>query len=286
MNFYLDFEATQYSQEIISIGCVTDKGDAFSTLVKPHKTSKITNFITKLTGITQEMLVDAPDADTAFNIFFDWVIKVSDETRPTYFCYGDADTQFIAHTMKHMKDMRAISYAASICALLVDYAPLVSKYFNTNRIALKKVIAFIENVESVQQKHDAVEDAQMLCKIVNELQIPCDKDDVQHVATLQPTSKSKRAPDVFISWSLKAKFEADTLADETNYHIKCCRITDKKVKYFNSVNTAALWMIKYFHQGMSPKKHEDVRKVENNIKTAITNKMNGQRYGQFIWEQK
>ena len=33
MKFYIDFEATQYTENIISIGCVAENGDSFSSLV-------------------------------------------------------------------------------------------------------------------------------------------------------------------------------------------------------------------------------------------------------------
>ena len=35
MNFYLDFEATRFSNRIISIGCVAGTGETFETYVNP-----------------------------------------------------------------------------------------------------------------------------------------------------------------------------------------------------------------------------------------------------------
>ena len=35
MNFYIDFEATQFSNHIISVGCVTEKGDLLFTTEAP-----------------------------------------------------------------------------------------------------------------------------------------------------------------------------------------------------------------------------------------------------------
>ena len=60
MNFYVDFEATQFSGHIIQIGCVNENGQQFQSLVKPPEGEKITEFITNLTGITNEMLAEAP----------------------------------------------------------------------------------------------------------------------------------------------------------------------------------------------------------------------------------
>ena len=73
MNFYLDFEATRFSNRIISIGCAAENGNTFYTLVKPVNKAKVDRFITELTGITNEMLQEAPSADEAFNQLFDFI---------------------------------------------------------------------------------------------------------------------------------------------------------------------------------------------------------------------
>lgn len=59
MNFYIDFEATQFSEEIISIGCVSENDKMFYCLVKPSDPKKITKFITELTGISAEKVKDS-----------------------------------------------------------------------------------------------------------------------------------------------------------------------------------------------------------------------------------
>ena len=79
MNYYIDFEATQFKHKIISIGCVSDNGKTFQTLVKPVNKAKVDNFITELTGITKSMLENAPTADEAFNKFEANVKKYKDE---------------------------------------------------------------------------------------------------------------------------------------------------------------------------------------------------------------
>ena len=54
MDFYLDFEATQFKSNIIAIGCSCEYGD-FDCLVRPPRKDHITPFITNLTGISKEM---------------------------------------------------------------------------------------------------------------------------------------------------------------------------------------------------------------------------------------
>ncbi len=74
----VDLETTGLSavyDEIIEVaglkvrgGCVTDK---FQQLVKPHE--PISDFISSLTGITNEMVLNAPDLSAVIGRFIDWV---------------------------------------------------------------------------------------------------------------------------------------------------------------------------------------------------------------------
>ena len=74
MKFFIDFEALQYNNFIISIGCVCENGNQFSSFVKPPKGKTVSKFITELTGITDETLADAPSIDEAFNSFYLFII--------------------------------------------------------------------------------------------------------------------------------------------------------------------------------------------------------------------
>ena len=289
MNFYLDFEATQFAQRIISIGCTTDNGETFSTLVKPVKNEKVNEFITKLTGITNEMLEEAPSADEAFNNFFDWVIKVNDNTMPQYFCYGNSDKTFIDRTAKHMTDVRAISFAMSVGAMLVDYSTTVKNYLSVKQIALKKVVALIEDADEAVQSHNALEDAEMLRKVVKELQTKCTPEDAERLTTIKSTSGSKSKcylPDICRNWppNPKHKYEADTKATEDDYMCKCADQSGRHIKYFDSVETAAIWLMRYkMSNGHAFKREGDIDKVIDNIINGV--QKGKQPYG-FIWEIK
>lgn len=285
MNFYLDFEATQFSNRIISIGCTNERGATFKTLVKPQD-GKINGFITELTGITKEMVEDAPSADEAFNSFAEWAYVNSENTPPKYYCYGNSDADFIDATIRTMSDFKAISFAASVKGLLIDYSSVVKDYLCTGQIALKKVVALIEDSDEIEQRHDALEDAEMLRKVVENLQTKCKPDDVKKLQNMKFESKvkpnKKKAPDIFVSWPNRPKdrYLADTLADETNYAIKCT--SEFGVKYFDSLDTAALWMMKYFIKGMSPKKRSDMSSIKSRINNAIVN--HRQSYYGLKWE--
>lgn len=79
MKYFIDFEATQFSEEIISVGCKREDGETFYALVRPIE-GKITPFITNLTGITAEMVEEAMSPDTVFEMFYDWAFKNEDGT--------------------------------------------------------------------------------------------------------------------------------------------------------------------------------------------------------------
>lgn len=163
MNFYIDFEATQFTEEIISIGCVAENGNTFNCLVCPSDPKKVTKFITELTGITREMVEkDGLSPEMAFCRLYEFVKANNGDEMPVYYCYGGSDKNFIKNTVKNMKNLNMIIFASSIQALMVDYSATVKNYLSVNGLSLKKLVALIRHVEAVDQNHDALEDALML----------------------------------------------------------------------------------------------------------------------------
>ena len=76
MNFYLDFEAAQFSNRIISIGCITDDDVYFYSLVKLEGKKKVGKFVAAMTNIKDEDLKEAPSADAVFADFWNWVVDL------------------------------------------------------------------------------------------------------------------------------------------------------------------------------------------------------------------
>lgn len=284
MNYYIDFEATQFSERIISIGCIAENGKTFTSLVKPAKNKdKVNNFITKLTGITNEMLETAPTADEAFNAFFDFIIETtpSDEL-PEYYCYGDNDARFIERTVAYMTDVRASTFALAIQYTLIDFSKEARMYFNLQNIALRKIYALLQEEEEIQY-HNALEDAKMLSAVVAHMKEKCQPNQRTILTAMprevKPTKDGRlpQAPQKFILWP-NDKWVADTGADETNYKIACK--VGPHTKYFDSIDTAALWLMRYCTKGMSVKnlKHHEI--VKNRIIEGLTK--GKQSYG-FEW---
>ena len=290
MNFYLDFEATRFSNRIISIGCVAENGNTFSSLVKPGDKKKVDKFITELTGITNEMLADAPDTDSAFMSLFKFIIANTGTEAPTYYVYGNSDAEFLAATIRHMSDPVACICAQAIKGNLIDYASVVKKFFVApSDLALRKVYMLIKSQEELVQKHDALEDALMLQTVVAGLYDKCKPEDKATIMAMPSqkrpqTGNKKSAPAIFQKWNQlnSPKWEADTMADENCWCVKCtCDQNGQHVMYFDSFNTAALWLIRYMVRNTSPRNDAAVLKIETAIKAAIQN--NKSRYG-MTWE--
>ena len=272
MQFFIDFEATQFSERIISIGCVASNGNTFSTLVKPvTKKDKVNKFITDLTGITNAMLVDAPSADEAFNSLFDFVLENGPKGQHQYYCYGNADAHFISRTVSHMNDARAITFAKMLEYNLIDFSSDVKTFFQMpNPISLRKVYSLIQN-DDVEQHHNALEDAKMLCEVVNKLATKCVVEDKEKFASMPktvrptPANKLKKAPEKFLSWP-NNKWDADTGADETNW--KVIAWVGPHTKHFDSLETAMMWTIKYFGKNVSIKNLDHQQMVMDRIRAG------------------
>lgn len=175
MKYFIDFEAMQFSNEIISVGCVSENGEQFYSLVQPKKAKKITDFITTLTGITYEELDCAPSADKVFSEFYEWVDKTE---KLEFFCYGDCDDAFINSTLKHnITDFYGQCGLSLIKSNLKDYSASIREHFGINRsIALKKVVEYYRG-ENIIQNHNSLEDAIYLKEVyensVNEVVKEC-----------------------------------------------------------------------------------------------------------------
>lgn len=288
MKFFIDFEATQFSNRIISIGCIAENGNTFSTLVKPVNKAKVNDFITELTGISMEMLEDAPTADEAFAAFYDFVAMNNGETYPKYYCYGNSDKEFIKHTVKYMTNFKAITFALSLQNELINYSKDLQAYLKINRELSLRVAHGLITTEEHNQKHDALEDAVMLKEVFDKSNgITADK---ALAAAAKPSENTNRkpkakAPDIFVNWpdATKDMYNADTLANETNWRVRSVDKATGATKYFPNIDIATLWVMKYRHCG-SPKRANDIIKISSRIETVINNENKG--YHGFMWTRK
>ena len=161
MKYFIDFEATQFTNEIISVGCVREDGNSFYALVKPKKIKSVTPFITNLTGITKEMLENEKSSDEVFENFFNW-LSFNDEA-VEFYCYGTSDIAFLKKNLKDRTTNLKAQAALSIIAMsLKDYSADVKEHFGLiQTVALKKVAGYYYP-NGTYLNHNALSDAQML----------------------------------------------------------------------------------------------------------------------------
>ena len=305
MNFYLDFEATQFSNEIISIGCVADNGARFSCLVQAQK--KVTKFITELTGITQEMLdTDGVSADRAFLAFYQYVKENNEPGKvPTYYCYGSNDKDFIKHTVQHMTNFEAIVFASSVQALLVDYSNTVKSYLFNRGLALKKLVALIRHVDEIEQRHDALDDALMLKECYEGLDtldrsafaptpvvrtVDASKNSAFNQAFEQLVNEEGKLEPIKLQgvtlttedkeylkklrcdvWGQIPAIDVPGDANEENYMVKMTHIKSGVVSYFTTPTVAAMFLNGYILKSRSPK---ETKALNNTMKEMARNPNN------------
>ena len=288
MDFYLDFEATRFSNRIISVGCSAGNCSTFSSLVKPPKGDKVDKFIEELTGITNEMLAEAPTADEVFSELFDFISDNSNGNKPTYYVYGNCDIDFLKATLKHMSNAKACMCVQAIMGGLVDYAPTVKKFFATSEdLALRKVYMLVKSCE-FKQKHDALEDALMLQTVVENLHDKCKPEDKAILRAMPSQKKPKvgnstNLPEYWNDWNNCRKEEAVPTGDENNWKYMAVDDNGKQL-YFTDMESSIYWVIKFQGRNLSPKKQEHLDRVRNSINRSIQNSSDNKKktYG-YKW---
>lgn len=162
MKIFVDFEATQFSEEIISIGAVREDGETFYSLCAPVD-GKITPFITNLTGITAEMVKDAMSPNEVFYEFYKWVFNYTPD--PEFYTWGETDISFLRHTFKRCDFFNSKLIIGWMCGGIIDYSKKFCKMIGRKHCKLINAYKCI-NPEA-EQTHNSLDDAVMLKEIYN-----------------------------------------------------------------------------------------------------------------------
>ena len=256
MNFYIDFESTQPEQEIISVGAYSDDEKPFYNLVKPQF-SQVSKYISDMTGITNELLEDKFDLDTVFDALYEWCyLQQPDLTKWNFYSYGDADVDFIKHSMCNIKSEKALVIASIMIATMKDYSKEVTKYFCGNT-SLIKAFNYLKHLED-KQKHNALEDAKMLADVFARTH---DKEPLSKNPFVEMASNEYTFP--------SGKFY--------------CKSTGKNAKEreFYNIHEAMDWLI---NLRIAQKDREIIRrdKMATKIMKAIRKK---ETYMQYLWRR-
>lgn len=283
MKFFIDFEAAQFSGYIISIGCVSECGNTFSTLVKPSN-KKLTSFITELTGITDEMLVDAPTPDAAFLLLMEFVKEESCSDIPEWYCYGKEDKEFIKHTLHRMNNFYSIVFAQSIMGNLHDYSQDVKKYFENfsiNPPSLLKAFLFLNEKGEGIQNHSALEDAEMLKSICEQLKEKASPEDAEALYNIKVAPKVgySSLPKYVQRWTHESGSRKWKNCEEQEKDSTIVAVADSHVCYFKDIEMATYW-INHYIKAVALKDKKNFEKTKSKIEEVLNN---DKPYCGLIW---
>ena len=263
MNYFIDFEATQYTMEIISIGCVDENGRVFSSLIRPHNMNKVNDFITELTGITKESLEAAPSPDDVFSDFLDWL---DDSESVQFFCYGDCDRLFVHRTLRYVNTFRAQCALGLILSRLTDASIITRRYFRIdNTLSLKRAVNYFAG-SLPDVSHDALADAESLRFVYD------------HVKT--GAVDVCPFPEYVVVRKVKPNKPQPPKQDETR---RIIALREDKQMEFTSYKQAADWVMRTYLKH-SPSSNEMTKlKVERRIRKAVNQKKS---YQGCLWSCK
>lgn len=260
MNIYFDFEATQFSNKIIAIGATCEYGD-FWCLVSTHG-KRINSFITQLTGITKEMVKDAPSVEEAFTDLREWISKMWEcaEEPVFYHAYGDSDKDFLHSTSWNVENKEIANFMDDLADSLIDDSKKVTRFFHTKAIGVYKALRYFEP-DLGEQDHDPLNDAIALYRLN------------RHIDNAEPLMEYP-----FVDNDKIVKVAAPQ-PSKSGYLITAVSLTDAvmKPRFFNTYGEACDWLF-----GRIKKKSPDA--VRDNILKRMKKAVDANEdYGGFHW---
>lgn len=161
-------------REIIQIGAVLLDGQYqeigyFNTLVKPQYNERIERKFEKLTGITTEMVQNAPVFAEAMEQFFSWCRSIKDEIH--IYQWSESDYKQIAKEL----ELKRICLNAEDAELLQDFQDFQKEYGETlglsKAVSLKDAVMYA-GVDFSGKEHDALDDAKNTATLLRIVRIP------------------------------------------------------------------------------------------------------------------
>lgn len=193
-------------REIIEIGAVLLDDDnnrigEFKKYVKPRY-SEVSEFIQKLTGVTQEHVASADDIAKALGDLENFILDKNDTT---LYCWSNSDTRAIRAELE-VKDIQN-EYITHLIDTYVDF----QKYFD-DRVGLYKQFnlekAFeILDIEPLDGAHDALVDAintaELFVRIHNDAEVKKLVDKYNNLLHGEPMTSSIGSMFDFLKFNLK-----------------------------------------------------------------------------------
>lgn len=261
MDIYLDFEATQFTENIIAIGASCEYGE-FDCLVKPPHKKELTKFITNLTGITLEMIEYALTPDEAFYDLFFWISEMAQEAigEPIFYhTYGGMDKIFLQNAAKNIVQNAVIKdFVEKLSHSIIDDSYKVCRFFHAKTIGVHKALSYFEE-DLDSQDHDPLNDAIILNKLMDYLFLikPLDSNPFE----LPKPNNTNQTP------SMLGKYSARQI-----------NVKNAPIIPFDCFDDAVNWIYKKIKKN-NP---DSIRKnVKKHLKNAI---LNNRQYHGYFWK--
>ena len=167
MKYFVDIECNQYTNDIISIAVENENYESYSTLIRP--TTKVTTFITQLTGITNEEAQSALPIGANLTKMLAWFGEFNEDDR--FYFYGHEDEVVLKKTLHKITNQNGINLISHVLAHYVDFSLEAQTHFQVVKpIALIKIVEYYRH-ERIRQSHNALEDARFLHYIYNQIHL-------------------------------------------------------------------------------------------------------------------
>lgn len=164
---FMDFEGSQFSHEIIAIGCSKVTCDDNGKIISDYQTFKryvkcygmIGRIVTRLTNITPEILRnEGVTLETMFDELNDFIGDNIDDC--CFIAFGSNDVKMIIDSIKISKPKND-AVGLAICKHSLDFLAFISQYIKDekgNNYSLTNYLK-LYNVEPFGQSHDPLNDA-------------------------------------------------------------------------------------------------------------------------------
>ena len=190
-----------WGREVIEIGAVVlddlyHEIGSFKTLVKPQYNDRITPYFENLTGITTEMVAEAPHFEEALKTFFAWCRSLDKQVH--IYQWSESDLEQIVKEI----ELKSIALDEENRALLNEWEDFQKEFGATlhleNSVSLKNA-AMYAGVDFEGREHDALDDARNTASLLRIVRTPelC-KQALEHVIdALTPSSSGSTLGSMF-----------------------------------------------------------------------------------------
>ncbi len=157
------------SSEIIEIGAVMldetlQEIASFRTYVKPEYNDVIAPNIRDLTGITNEMVANAPHFKEAFKMFAGWALGTDDEV--VFHAWSDSDYQQLQKEMRLKEYVPGEEEAAVMTNAWNDFQNEFDKRLGFERQLSLSLALDMAGIDFAGREHDALDDARNTAELL------------------------------------------------------------------------------------------------------------------------